>query len=73
MSDWRDDQLTKYVVIRPAPDLPAGFLPEHLNGRWFDLTWMRSGHGLGTGVAVATGRYESRDDGEVAEVYEVRP
>lgn len=72
-----------YIVIRPAPDLPPGFLPERENGRWYDRATLpqvdaeSSLHALiryGGGVAVATGRFEVRDyDGAVAEVYEVRP
>jgi hypothetical protein len=51
-----------YVVIRPAPDLPDGFLPEELNGRWFDRTEMIDRPGvLGLAVAVPSGRFEVRD------------
>ncbi|PZG16486.1 hypothetical protein C1I95_17595 [Micromonospora craterilacus] len=60
-----------YVVVRPHPDLPAGFLPPDLDGRWFDRSALRLGSG--TAVAVPSGRFEVRDDGAVAEVYEVRP
>lgn len=66
----------RYVVIRAAADLPRGFLPADQEGRWYDLdavpkldgpwTW----HGA---VAVATDRFERRDDGATARVYEVRP
>jgi hypothetical protein len=67
-----------YIVVRPAPDLPAGFLPEALNGIWFDLSQLPSDPGLtgvrmGAAVAVPSGRFEQREDGAVAEVYEVRP
>lgn len=72
-----------YIVIRPAHDLPPGFVPERENGRWYDRTDMpeadieQTADALiryGGGVAVATGRFEVRDyDGAVAEVYEVRP
>jgi hypothetical protein len=71
-----------YLVIRPAPDLPPGFLPERENGRWYDradMPWVSGERSLelivryGGGVAVATGRFEVRDDGAVAEVFEVRP
>jgi hypothetical protein len=72
-----------YIVIRPAADLPPGFLPDRENGRWYDRASMPqadTGTSLdalikyGGGVAVATGRFEVRDyDGAVAEVYEVRP
>jgi hypothetical protein len=67
-----------YVVIRATADLPVGFLPEYIEGRWFDVsTWVPDRRsvalGMGVGVAVPTGRFEVRDDGAVAEVYEVRP
>lgn len=65
-----------YIVVRPARDLPPGFLPPHMDGRWFDRTMLpESGalHGPGDAVAVATGRFEVRDDGAVAEVFEMRP
>ncbi|MGW4422554.1 hypothetical protein [Streptosporangium sp. NPDC004631] len=70
-----------YIVIRPSADLPDGFLPDRLNGRWFDRAEMSIGPDddgemvarLGGAVAVPAGRFESREDGAVAEVYEVRP
>lgn len=65
--------MADYVVIRAAADLPDGFLPERLNGRWFDLAEVRQGFGVGDAVAVPSGRFETRDDGAVAEVWEVRP
>jgi DNA-binding transcriptional regulator PaaX len=65
--------LPDFAVIRPAPDLPAGFLPAEWDGRWVNLATMRQGPGLGQAVAVPVGRFETRDDGAVAEVWEVRP
>lgn len=65
-----------FIVVRPAPDLPPGFLPRDLDGRWYDrreLPEMYGPFGSGDGVAVPTGRFEFRDDGAVAEIYEVRP
>ena len=73
-----------FIVIRPAPDLPPGFLSAHFDGRWFDRSDMPQPSSPEAGqdaairwggmVAVATGRFEVRDhDGAVAEVYEVRP
>lgn len=68
-----------YVVIRPAPDLPPGFVPPHWDGRWLDRADMPFGPPpadgtWSTATAVPTGRFEVRDsDGAVAEVYEVRP
>lgn len=65
-----------YIVIRPAPDLPPGFLPPHLDGRWYETSQMAPlarDHESGDVVAVPTGRFEVRDyDGAVAEVYEVK-
>ncbi|MBD3004900.1 hypothetical protein [Streptomyces sp. 5-10] len=66
-----------YVVVRPASDLPPGFLPPDLDGVWldrqeFDGCDLAFGHG--GAIAVATGRFEVREsDGAVAEVFEVRP
>ena len=63
-----------YVVVRAAPDLPTGFLPPGMEGRWYNLADMPPSGQLGTAVAVASGRFEVRaHDGAVAEVYEVRP
>lgn len=65
-----------FIVIRPAPDLPPGFLPPHLDGRWFDTTEVPLSYaepGSGCAVAVPAGRFEVREDGAVAEVWEVRP
>ncbi|MCP9947353.1 hypothetical protein [Actinomadura madurae] len=70
-----------YMVIRPAADLPDGFLPDGMDGKWFDRSQLPKGPGdghattarMGGAVAVATGRFETREDGAVAEVYEVRP
>jgi hypothetical protein len=70
-----------YVVIRAAADLPAGFMPADLNGKWFDRStlpsWVRVDGATrnvdGGAVAVPTERFEVRDDGAVAEVFEFRP
>jgi hypothetical protein len=73
-----------YIVIRPAADLPPGFLSEHFNGRWIDRAHMPQASSTeasqdtaiqyGGMVAVPTGRFETRDyDDAVAEIYEVRP
>ena len=71
--------LPDYVVIRPAAGLPEGVMPEGLDGKWFDKSRMAYGGGkVSVGVpavsyqAVPTGRLETRDDGAVAEVWEVR-
>jgi hypothetical protein len=62
-----------YVVIRPAADLPSGSLPQDLDGKWFDRSQLQESRLFGEAVAVPSGRFEVRDDGAVAEVYEVRP
>lgn len=66
----------RYIVIRAHPDLPDGFLPPDLDGKWFDADKLppASRFAVGTAVAVATDRFERRDpDGATARVYEVRP
>jgi hypothetical protein len=63
-----------HVVIRAASDLPPGFLPAALNGKWLDraqLSEESNVHHWGSAVAVATGRFEVREDGAVAEVFEM--
>jgi hypothetical protein len=69
------DHARRYAVLRPAPELPPGFLPPDLDGRWYDLD--QTTHlleGSGDAVAVATDRFERRDsDGATARVFEVRP
>ena len=68
----------RYIVIRRAPDLPDDFDIGSFDGRWIDRPKPRAPLGAPSmtmfeGVATATGRYERRADGELAEVYEVRP
>lgn len=66
----------RYAVIRAAADLAAGFLPPDVEGRWYDLAdlpFVRASAQVAGGVAVATDRFERRDDGATARVYEVRP
>ena len=65
-----------YIVIRSGPDLPNGFLPEKWEGRWervvdLDPAGVNSVR-FGEATARPTGRYETGDDGAVAEVWEVR-
>lgn len=64
-----------YIVIRAAADLPAGFLPPEMEGKWFDRAELRAEKwdGPAEAVAVPATRFETREDGKVAEVYEVRP
>ena len=64
------------AVFRAAPDLPPDYLPEHLDGQWTVLPGgpyaPEFAHREGNATAHATGRYEQREDGALAEVYEVR-
>lgn len=65
----------RYIVVRAHPDLPEGFLPPDMEGRWYDRDSIPEGvdWSMGGAVAVATDRFERRDDGATARVYEVRP
>lgn len=71
--------MTDYIVIRPAPGTPKGWVPAKYEGRWvtkrMDLTpvnpLVRASYKL-TEYA-PTGWYEYRDDGERAEVCEAGP
>lgn len=72
-----------FIVLRRHPDLPAEFrLPDGDDGRWLDRSRIPvrlpppaphitpAGPGA---VAVPTGRFEVRDDGAVAEIWEFQP
>jgi hypothetical protein len=67
-----------YIVIRPAAGLPEGFLPRHWDGLWLDRAQIGIAlpnlafETASTAVAGATGRFEVREDGVVAEVFEVQ-
>jgi len=61
------DQL--YAVIRLHPQMPRGFLPPGYEGRWVLKADVPDF--MGDVPVLATGRYERRDDGVRAEVYEV--
>lgn len=67
------------IVFRPAPGMPEGWLPEAFDGVWYERKFAlpmglwRGDFPATLGVASATGRFESRDDGAVAEVFEVGP
>lgn len=79
------NDIPDYVVLRPAPDAPEGFMPEKYNGLWLNRNEMEPAyrkrhvdsakeHGLiSTATATPTGRFETRPDGAVAEVWEFRP
>lgn len=65
----------RYIVLRGEPGLPPGWMPEYLEGLW--ITPPPAGPPLaevqaGTATAYATDRFETRDDGAEAQVYEVR-
>ena len=61
-----------YIVLRAAPDMPPGFLREDMDGRWYDLATMKRGTSE-TGVSARpTDRYEEREDGVRAQIWEVR-
>jgi hypothetical protein len=78
-----------YVVMRASLDLPDGWMPPEMDGRWYDRSSMPTraeaeaaakrsafraeGGTVTTAVAVPAGRFEVRDDGAVAEVWEIRP
>jgi len=75
------NQPPNWVVIRPGPDLPAGFMPAQLDGQWLDLNkvplapfqkLVDMATPPGIGVARPTGPFETPDsDGAVAEVWEI--
>lgn len=78
---WTKDETraTRFVVYRPAPDAPPGFLPEDMNGRWdFRATaepgMLRHHNNKGKALGRTTGRFEMRKtDGDLAEVVELGP
>lgn len=70
--------MSGYVVFRPRPDLPKGFMPEHWDGRWMNVQDVDplgdESVKLGEhGRVCPTGCFETREsDGARAEVWEVR-
>ncbi len=67
-----------WIVFRPAADLPPDALPPDMDGWWLDRRGLPASgtliHQSGFVARFApTGRFEVRDGGAVAEVYEVRP
>ena len=69
-----------FMVVRFAPGLPKDALPEQYDGLWFDVSrWVKDdtldpAHGHVRGHrAVLTDRLETREDGAVGQVWEVRP
>lgn len=66
-----------WIVFRPADGVPPEALPPTIDGWWVDrYNWPVSGtmiHQNGAVLRFApTGRFETREDGAVAEVFEVR-
>lgn len=61
-----------YVVLRHGPDVPREYWADEIEGRLYDLGEMRPGFSIGLAVAEPAGRFESREDGAVAEVWEIR-
>jgi hypothetical protein len=75
-----DQDALDYVVIRFADDLPEGAVPAEFNGMWVDVAQLAKDYGLDPQKAtvmghptVLTDRQETRDDGTVGQVCEVRP
>lgn len=66
-----------WIVLRAADDLPPGAMPPALDGLWINKPPAYVApvpeDGIPIAVFVPTGRFETRDDGAVAEVYEMRP
>lgn len=74
MSEYAD-----YVVLRHGPDIPEEYWSPRHEGLWMDRRGIRRAAPTGplaasTGMAIAepTNRFEIRDDGAVAEVWEIR-
>lgn len=64
-----------YIVLRHGLDVPDEYRAEHMEGRWYDtevVPTLPLGKIPALAVAEPTGRFETRDDGAVAEVYEIR-
>lgn len=68
---------TGWIVLRPAEDLPEDFLPPRMDGEWIERSGIYRGPEIrlagttATATARPCGRIELREDGAVAEVYEV--
>jgi len=63
-----------YVVIRLAPGMDPHQCPPGMDGRWYDLATVRLGaeSAVPAATATPTGRFEFREDGAVAEVWELK-
>ena len=60
-----------YGVIRAHPDLPPGFLPDGMEGRWYFLGDIPVK--MGDHLVIRLHAHEVRDDGARAAVYQVQP
>ena len=69
MSDYPD-----YIVLRHGPDVPERYWSISHEGLWIDRQSVRMGRPgiVGQAVAEPTNRIEVREDGAVAEVWEIR-
>ncbi len=70
MSELKDP--TQFVVWRRTPDVPEHWMPQGMDGRWDYRSVAGDVTAAGDCYVVHTGRYETRSDGEQAEIYEVR-
>lgn len=67
-------------MLRLGPGVSSDFLPPGYDGLWLDRSQMlQPGSdllydriGIPTAIATPTGRFETREDGVVAEVWEFR-
>lgn len=69
-----------FVVLRAARGVPPGWMPAHLEGRWYNRADLLKptleplgGLPPAAAVAIPTTRLEHRDDGATAQVWEVHP
>lgn len=68
----------KFIVFRPAAGLPPGAVSESLDGFWMDLGRLTGDEAAEALVmhgvrSVPVMRFETREDGAVAQVYEATP
>jgi hypothetical protein len=66
--------MTDHIVLRHGPDIPHEHWAQHLEGVWLDVDNRGRVAAIRTPAAVAepTLQFEYRDDGAVAQVYEIR-
>lgn len=69
-----------YVVLRPAPGISSASIGDYWFGRWLDLAHVPvvdgrrvAAMGIAQWTARPSGRFEYRDDGACAEVWEMGP